>query len=225
MRGRSLFSIACDVQNLPAAVGGAYHEVVGAISPWNRIILPNYEVHLRFQYAEEYKNVLVNYSFGMRLRENCWDENLLKAAGFYVAYDPNIEELSLIWRQLSREGKTLAQKEIVSVNDHNREGRSKKPEDRPSSEKMDTILSERIQYCERGGMTWDKHENIENFQESVTGFQGPVKMSRARKIQEKTQRNKLGRVEAIKRRRLNPCRVVVLQKQILPDLDLIWWVN
>lgn len=37
----------------------------------------------------------------------------------------------------------MAQKEIVSVNDHNREGRSKKPEDRPSSEKMDTILSER----------------------------------------------------------------------------------
>ncbi|KAI5672724.1 hypothetical protein M9H77_13088 [Catharanthus roseus] len=45
-----------------------------------------------------------------------------------------------------------------------------------------------------GGMTWGKHENMENFQGSVTSFQGPLTWSRARKIKVETQRNKFGRV-------------------------------
>ncbi|KAI5663240.1 hypothetical protein M9H77_22563 [Catharanthus roseus] len=47
---------------------------------------------------------------------------------------------------------------------------------------------------EADGMTQDKHENMGSFKGSVTSFQGPVIRSRARKIEEETQRNKFGRV-------------------------------
>lgn len=46
-------------------------------------------------FAEEYKNKLVSYSFGMILRESCWNENLLKDAGMYLTYEPNMHKSML----------------------------------------------------------------------------------------------------------------------------------
>lgn len=82
------------IVKLPQSIHRWKSGFVPSISQWNRRrTLPNYEVYPRFQYIEDYKNILVRYSFRMRLRKICWDENLLKVAGLYAAYEPNLEEI------------------------------------------------------------------------------------------------------------------------------------
>ncbi|KAI5652383.1 hypothetical protein M9H77_29570 [Catharanthus roseus] len=51
---------------------------------------------------------------------------------------------------------------------------------------------------------FDKHENMESFQGSVTGFQGPITRSRVRKIEEETQKTSLEEFEAIKAKGKRP---------------------
>lgn len=45
-------------------------------------------------FAEEYRKRLVDYSFGMILREGNWDEELMEAAEFYAKEDVDLHRLS-----------------------------------------------------------------------------------------------------------------------------------
>lgn len=57
---------------------------------WHRRkYLPNYEVPSTHPFVEESKKKLVSYSFGVILRESCWNEDMLQDEGIYLTYEPN----------------------------------------------------------------------------------------------------------------------------------------
>lgn len=58
-------------------------------------MLSNYEVATNHLFAEDYKKKLVDYSFGMTLREGNWDEKLMEAGGFYTNEYVDLHQLSL----------------------------------------------------------------------------------------------------------------------------------
>lgn len=62
---------------------------------WNkRRALPNYEVEAKQGFIEEQAQKLIQYSFGMILREGCWDEKMLSYAGFYSPEESDLHELN-----------------------------------------------------------------------------------------------------------------------------------
>lgn len=63
--------------------------------PWNmRRSLSDYELSANHDFIEEYKDKLIAYSFGMILREGCWDERISTAADFYSAQEIDLHELN-----------------------------------------------------------------------------------------------------------------------------------
>lgn len=69
-------------------------ELVSTI-PWNRRrSFLNYEVSADHDFIKKYKDMLIAYSFGMIVREGCWDESTLAVAGFYSTYEVHLYELN-----------------------------------------------------------------------------------------------------------------------------------